>query len=223
MLLKLIVQFAILMAVLATLLFWPAGTFDWPGAWIFLGEFLVLSMAISLWLLRYDPALLRERMGGAFQKGQVAWDKVFMAILPLAWLGWLALMAFDTKRWAFSHMPVTLIIAGAILIPIGFYVVWLTFRENSFAAPVVKIQEGQTVITTGPYGIVRHPMYAGGAIYMIGMPLLLGSWIGLACLPLLIAGLMLRIPVEERTLREGLVGYDEYAARVRYRLVPGLW
>ena len=223
MLLKLIVQFAVLMAVLAALLFWPAGTFDWPGAWIFLGEFLVLGMAISLWLLRYDPALLRERMGGAFQKGQVAWDKVFMAILPIIWFGWVALMALDAKRWAISHMPLALIVVGAILIPAGLYVVWLTFRENSFASTVVKIQEGQTVITTGPYGIVRHPMYAGGALYMIGMPLLLGSWIGLACLPVLVGGLMTRIPLEERTLREGLVGYDDYAARVRYRLVPGLW
>ena len=223
MLLKLIVQFAVLMAVLAALLFWPAGTFDWPGAWIFLGEFLVLGMAISLWLLRYDPALLRERMGGAFQKGQVAWDKVFMAILPVIWFGWVALMALDAKRWAISHMPLALIVVGAILIPAGLYVVWLTFRENSFASTVVKIQEGQTVITTGPYGIVRHPMYAGGALYMIGMPLLLGSWIGLACLPVLLGGLMTRIPLEERTLREGLVGYDDYAARVRYRLVPGLW
>ena len=223
MLLKLIVQFAVLMAVLAALLFWPAGTFDWPGAWIFLGEFLVLGMAISLWLLRYDPALLRERMGGAFQKGQVAWDKVFMAILPIIWFGWVALMALDAKRWAISHMPLALIVVGAILIPAGLYVVWLTFRENSFASTVVKIQEGQTVITTGPYAIVRHPMYAGGALYMIGMPLLLGSWIGLACLPVLLGGLMTRIPLEERTLREGLVGYDDYAARVRYRLVPGLW
>ena len=178
MLLKLIVQFAVLMAVLAALLFWPAGTFDWPGAWIFLGEILVLGMAISLWLLRYDPALLRERMGGAFQKGQVAWDKVFMAILPVIWFGWVAMMALDAKRWAISHMPLALIVVGAILIPAGLYVVWLTFRENSFASTVVKIQEGQTVITTGPYGIVRHPMYAGGALYMIGMPLLLGSWIG---------------------------------------------
>ena len=88
------------------------------------------------------------------------------------------LMALDAKRWNLSHMPEALNYAGAVLIPIGFLIVWLTFRENTFAAPVIKIQKerGQRVISTGPYRIVRHPMYAGGLLYMIGMPLLLGSW-----------------------------------------------
>jgi len=223
--LKLVIEFAILMAFMAGLLFWPAGTFDWPGAWIFLSEFLICGMAISLWLLRYDPALLRERLSGAFQKGQVFWDKVFMGLVSIFWFGWVVLMAFDAKRWSLFHMPEELIYAGAVLMAVGFFVIWLTFRENSFATTVIKIQRerGQKVISTGPYSIVRHPMYAGGALYMIAMPLLLGSWIGLACLPLLIGGLMLRIPIEEAALRKGLDGYDEYAARVRYRLLPFIW
>jgi protein-S-isoprenylcysteine O-methyltransferase Ste14 len=111
------------------------------------------------------------------------------------------------------------------LIPIGFFIVWLTFRENSFAAPVIKIQEerGQRVISTGPYRIVRHPMYAGATFYMIGMPLLLGSWLGLLVLPVMLAVLTVRIFIEEATLRKGLPGYGEYAARVPYRLIPGVW
>jgi protein-S-isoprenylcysteine O-methyltransferase Ste14 len=115
--------------------------------------------------------------------------------------------------------------AGAILIPIGFFIVWLTFRENSFAAPVIKIQKerGQRVISTGPYRIVRHPMYAGGLLYMIGMPLLLGSWLGLLVLPPIFSALSVRIFIEEAALRKGLPGYGDYAARVRYRLIPGLW
>jgi len=223
--LKLVVQFTLLTVVMAALLFWPAGTFDWPQAWIFLGEISIVGMAISLWLLRYDPGLLQERLRGGFQKDQVFWDKVFMAILMVAWFGWLALMAFDAKRWNLGHMPVALNTAGAVLILIGFFIVWLTFRENSFAATVVKIQieRGQKVISTGPYSIVRHPMYAGGALYMIGMPLLLGSWIGVACLPLLLCGLAQRIPIEERALRAGLDGYEDYAVRVRYRLIPRIW
>jgi len=116
-------------------------------------------------------------------------------------------------------------IVGALLIPIGFFIAWLTFRENSFAAPVIKIQEerGQRVIGTGPYRIVRHPMYAGAMVYMIGMPLLLGSWLGLLVLPLIFGALAVRIFIEEDALRKGLAGYAEYAARVRYRLVPGIW
>jgi len=112
-----------------------------------------------------------------------------------------------------------------VLIPVGSFIVWLTFRENSFAAPVIKIQKerGQHVISTGPYAIVRHPMYAGGTLYLIGMPLLLGSWLGLVVLPLILGALSVRIFIEEATLRRGLPGYGEYARRVRYRLVPGVW
>src|SRR5579871_2357669 len=102
-----------------------------------------------------------------------------MALFIAVWFGWLALMALDAKRWGLSHIPDALSAAGALLIAIGFFVVWLTFRENSFAAPVIKIQEerGQRVISTGPYARVRHPMYAGAILYLIGMPLLLGSWL----------------------------------------------
>jgi protein-S-isoprenylcysteine O-methyltransferase Ste14 len=110
-------------------------------------------------------------------------------------------------------MPKAMSAAGAVLIPIGFFIVWLTFRENSFAAPVIKIQEerGQRVISTGPYRIVRHPMYAGATLYMVGMPLLFGSWLGLLVLPLILGALPVRIFIEEAALRRGLPGYGEYA------------
>ena len=210
---------------MATLMFVSAGTLDWRGGWIFIAELVLCSFAITLWLVWRDPELLKERMGGVFQKGQAFWDKVFMALIIIVWQGWLILMAFDAKRWALSHMPEALNDAGAALILVGFFIVWLTFRENSFAAPVVKIQKerGQRVISTGPYRFVRHPMYAGAIVYMIGTPLVLGSWLGLLVLPLIIAVLSIRIFIEEATLRKGLAGYDEYAARVRYRLLPGVW
>ena len=142
-----------------------------------MAEFVIGGLAVTLWLAWRDPGLLKERMGGPFQKGQAFWDKVFMAFIIVVWFAWLVLMALDAKRWNLSHMPKALNYAGAVLIPIGFFIVWLTFRENSFAAPVIKIQKdrGQRVISTGPYRIVRHPMYAGGLLYMIGMPFLLGS------------------------------------------------
>jgi protein-S-isoprenylcysteine O-methyltransferase Ste14 len=223
--LRLIVVFAIFLAAMAALLFWPAGTFDWPGAWVFLAEMGGIGMAMSLWLLRYDPALFRERMGMPWQKAQVAGDKLFMTALQFAWCGWVVLMGFDARRWQLSHVPVWLSVLGAVLIALGFGVIWLTFRVNSFAAPVVKIQRerGQRIVTTGPYRIVRHPMYAGGALYLIGMPLLLGSWLGLVLVPLFLWGLSTRIALEERTLRGEFPDYADYAARVRFRLIPYLW
>lgn len=213
------------MALTGALLFVPAGTLDWPGAWIFMAEFILGALLTTLWLARHDPGLLKERMGGVFQRGQVASDKVFMAGILVLWNGWLVLMALDAKRWHLSHVPEILGAIGAALIPIGFFAVWLTFRENSFAAPVIKIQEdrGQRVISMGPYAIVRHPMYAGALLYMLGMPLLLGSWLGLLVLPLLAGALAMRIPIEEAALRAKLPGYADYAERVRYRLIPGVW
>jgi len=210
---------------IGALLFLAAGTLDWPGAWIFMAEFVVGGIAVTLWLAWRDPGLLKERMAGPFQKGQVFWDKVFIGFIIVVWFSWLGLMALDAKRWELSHMPEALKVVGGVLIPVGFFIVRLTFRENSFAAPVIKIQKerGQHVISTGPYAIVRHPMYAGGALYMIGMPLLLGSGLGLLVLPLLLGALSVRIFIEEATLRKGLPGYGEYTRRVRYRLVPGVW
>ncbi|HYM31216.1 MAG TPA: isoprenylcysteine carboxylmethyltransferase family protein [Candidatus Cybelea sp.] len=210
---------------MAALLFWPAGTFDWPGAWVFLAELGIGGTAISLWLLRHDPGLLRERMRLPFQKEQVVRDKIFMTAVQIAWCGWVALMALDAKRWHMSHLPAWLGGMGAILIALGLGIVWLTFRVNSFAAPVVKIQKerGQSIVTVGPYRIVRHPMYAGAAVYLIGMPLLLGSWYGLAIVPLLLAGLSTRIGIEERALCGEFPEYADYAARVRFRLIPYVW
>ncbi len=206
-------------------LFWPAGTLDWPNAWIFLVEFIVAGGAMTYWLARHDPGLLKERMGSPFQKGQEPADRAFMLIIIVLWYGWLTLMALDVKRWRVSHMPETLMPGGAILIAIGFFVVWRTFQENSFAAPVIRIQRerGQRVISTGPYRIVRHPMYAGATLYLTGIPFLLGSWLGLLALPLIVGALTMRIFIEEAALRNGLPGYGEYADRVRYRLIPGVW
>jgi protein-S-isoprenylcysteine O-methyltransferase Ste14 len=114
---------------------------------------------------------------------------------------------------------------GAGLIALGFLVVLRTFRENSFAAPVIKIQEerGHKVIDTGPYALVRHPMYAGAFLYLLGTPLVLGSRVGLALLPFVMGLLIVRIRIEEAALRKGLPGYNEYTMRVRYRLLPRIW
>jgi protein-S-isoprenylcysteine O-methyltransferase Ste14 len=206
-------------------LFIPGGKIVWCEGWIFLTEMVLLSAATVVWLARYDPGLLRERMGSPIQKGQSPSDKVFMLVMIVIWHGWIALMALDVKRWRLSEAPDWVMYVGAVLIPLGFLAVLRTFRENSFAAPVIKIQKerGQKVIDTGPYALVRHPMYAGALLYLLGTPLVLGSWIGLAVLPVIVVLLIARIFIEESTLRSGLPGYSEYMSRVRYRLVPGIW
>jgi protein-S-isoprenylcysteine O-methyltransferase Ste14 len=209
--------------VMAIVLLWPAGTLAYPGAWAFVALFGVAGFAISFWLYRHNPRLLRERMASPIQQEQKPWDRAFLSLFIVAFFGWMILMAADASRAHFAAVPAWLQVAGGVLIGVGFFGAWLAFRENTFAAPVVKIQEGQKPIDTGVYGIVRHPMYAGALTYLVGMPLLLGSWRGLMLTPLLFLGVAWRIVHEERTLRAELPGYREYAARVRYRLMPRVW
>jgi protein-S-isoprenylcysteine O-methyltransferase Ste14 len=222
---KLVLSTVAVTAVTGAVLFVSAGTADWPAAWGSLAESLVLNLAVGFWLARHDPALLRERMGSPFQRAQKAWDKVFMAAVMVLYVAWIALNGLDA-RWGVSRMPLWLQIAGAAGVALSTSIVLLTFRENTFAAPVVKIQRerGQFVIDTGPYAWVRHPMYVGGALMFLTMPLQLGSWLGIAGAVLVVLpGLAFRIVMEERTLTAELEGYRAYTARVRWRLIPGVW
>ena len=225
MILKLVVQTLLVYAATAVLLFVAAGTWRWPQAWIFVIEMVASGLAVGLWLARHDPGLLAERMSSPFQRGQAAADKVFLLFVCIAWPAWLAFLALDAERFRLSHLPASAQAAGALLILVAMYAFYRTFRENSFAAAVVRIQteRGHTVVTTGPYAVVRHPMYAGAGLMFFGIPMLLGSGYGLALAPAWYLLLALRIPLEERVLRQNLAGYDAYARRVRYRLLPGIW
>jgi protein-S-isoprenylcysteine O-methyltransferase Ste14 len=207
------------------LLFLSAGTLQWPGAWVLLAEMGGIGVALGLWLRWHDPALLAERFSACFQSSQKSWDKVFMATLLVLWSSWLVLMGLDAVRFRWSHVPIWVQAIGAILIALNAYVAYRTWRENTFAAPVVKIQteRGHQVVMTGPYAYVRHPMYAGNLLFLIGAPLLVGSWYGLAAAPLMMAMLAMRAVLEERTLASELPGYRDYAARVPYRLIRGIW
>jgi protein-S-isoprenylcysteine O-methyltransferase Ste14 len=222
---QLIIRTAIWIAVMAALLFVPAGTLRWPAGWVFLAEIGGFGVLLGLWLARHDPALLAERMSMLVQPAQKRWDKVFMASIVVVWTAWLVLMGLDAVRWRASHLPVWAQALGAILIALCMYLAYLTLRVNSFAAPVVKIatERGHHVVDTGPYAYVRHPMYAGAVLFFIGTPLLLGSWYGLAVAPVLTAVIALRAVLEERMLAQELPGYRDYAARVRYRLIPRVW
>ncbi|OKO77862.1 isoprenylcysteine carboxylmethyltransferase family protein [Bradyrhizobium sp. AS23.2] len=221
---KLLLQNTITTIAIGALLFVSAGTLHWPSAWVLLATSALLGPLCGWWLYRIDPALLAERLRPVLQRDQPASDKLFMIVFVVAILAWLAAMGLD-RRNLFSDMPIALQALGFVLFLLStLFILWV-FRENSFAAPVVKLQadRAQRVISTGPYAHVRHPMYSGMILFFAGVPLLLGSWWGLAMTPIFIALFAIRIRIEERTLREGLPGYSDYATRVRYRLLPGVW
>jgi protein-S-isoprenylcysteine O-methyltransferase Ste14 len=222
---KLVNRTVFYLVLLALLLFGSAGTLAWPAAWVYLAMTAAVSIGGGFWLARHDPALLAERLKPVIQPEQKPWDKIFMAVMVALWFGWLVLMGLDAGRFHWSHLPLAVQIAGVGLIGLGSYLVYLTFKTNSYAAPVVKIQKerGHRVVTTGPYAYVRHPMYAGALGLVLGAPLLLGSWWGVAGAVVLILVIAMRAVLEERALQAELDGYADYAARVRYRLVPHLW
>ncbi|HWK68814.1 MAG TPA: isoprenylcysteine carboxylmethyltransferase family protein [Rhizobiaceae bacterium] len=210
-------------AVIAVLLLWPAGTLAYPGAWAFIALFGVGGLAMILWLGKYSPSLLRERMSPPLQRDQEPWDRIWLALFAVGFFAWLVFTSWDAARTGFTAVPAWLQALGGVAIALYMLGAWWTFRENAFAAPVVKIQSGQRVIDSGPYSIVRHPMYASALLLLVGIPLLLGSWIGLLLSGAFVLGIAWRAVHEEQTLAAKLLGYRDYAARVRYRLVPYVW
>ena len=178
---QLTIGFIGLLVVFALALFLAAGTVFWPAGWVFLVLFFGANVALARWLLRHDPGLLAERLSGFGKPGEPTWDKVFLVGLEIFLLAWLVLMGLDAVRCRWSQMPAWLQVVGVILLLGSFPLFFLTFRENPYASPAVRVQteRGQTVITTGPYHYVRHPMYAAGLPFGVGTPLMLGSWYGL--------------------------------------------
>ena len=212
-------------AVFALVLFLAAGTVMWLAGWTFLLMYFGFVVALSLWLLRHNPGLLTERMTGIGKADQKTWDKVFFAIANVIFLVWLIVMPLDAVRFHWSHMPFWLQVVGAALLLCSFYLFFLTFRENAYLSPAVRIQteREQTVVSTGPYHYVRHPMYATAIIFLVGATLLLGSWYGLVLVLILVVGIAMRAVQEERMLRAELPGYDAYMAKVKYHLIPYIW
>ncbi len=208
----------------ALALFVPAGTWAWPAGWIYLVLFIGFYIAVTAWLYRHNPGLMQERLhlGTADQQG---WDKLLFPLLLVFPFAWLIFIALDAARFHWSPVPIWLQAVGGAILLCSFYLIFIAFRENSYASPVVRIQaeRGQAVISTGPYHYVRHPMYSGIVVFAIGSPLLLGSGYGVLGGLLFIAILARRAVMEERTLRESLPGYAAYMAQVRYRFIPWVW
>jgi protein-S-isoprenylcysteine O-methyltransferase Ste14 len=222
---NLIVQTLVAYGLMGAIIFGAAGTLNYLGGWLYLGVMLAISVVFGAHMLRADPGLLRERLKAPVQKDQPLADKLLLIPLLLLVFGSLGFMAADAARWHWSVMPRAVQWAGCGLVVAAYLFMYWTLRTNSFAAAVVRIQtdRGHTVITTGPYALVRHPMYFGALFYFAGTSLLLGSWWGLVTVPIFALLLGIRIGIEERALRSGLAGYDEYARRVRWRLIPFIW
>ena len=221
---KLLLQNTIFVVALGALLFASAGTLHWPAAWVFLVVSAIIGPACGLWLANTDPALLAERLRPTFQADQPAADKKFMLTFVVVALIWLVAIGLDRRAQA-SGVPLPLQALGLAMYLLSTAFIMWVFRENSFAAPVVKVQAERhhRVVSSGPYAFVRHPMYSGIMLFFFGVPLLLGSWWGVAIAPVFAILFAIRARIEERALVEGLPDYADYAARVRYRLVPGLW
>ncbi len=211
--------------VFAAILFGSAGTLAWPAAWLFLVLFFGPILLITRALARNDPALLDERMKPLFQKGQPLWDKIILANFVVLFAFWLILTGLDAGKFHWSAMPALLQWLGAAGILISMWIVFLVTGVDPFLANVVKIQSerGHKVIANGPYGYVRHPLYAATLLLLPSATLMLGSWFGLVAAILLAGTLILRTALEDRELNSKLDGYADYTRRVRYRLIPWLW
>jgi protein-S-isoprenylcysteine O-methyltransferase Ste14 len=219
---KLVASSVIGLVVLGFILFYPAGTFDYWQAWVFIAVFTIATIAPSLYLGRTNPAALQRRMHG----GPLAEARTVQKFIIIgAFLGLFGIMAFSAfdHRMGWSTVPAVVCVIGDVLIVVGLVAGMLVVIQNSYAAATVGVEEGQKLASRGLYKLVRHPMYAGNLILMVGIPLALGSYWGLLLIIPAQLVLVLRILDEEKLLTQELVGYREYKERVHYRLVPYVW
>jgi protein-S-isoprenylcysteine O-methyltransferase Ste14 len=208
--------------VCGALIFIPAGTLAYWQGWAFIAVFTISNIIIGLYLALKDPALLerRKKVGPAAEKRLA--QKILISLCFVIFFVMPVFSAFDW-RFGWSQVPLWVPVLGDAFVALGLMTILRVFRENTFGASTIEKMEGQKVITTGPYALVRHPMYVGVLVMTAGVPLALGSWWGLLIAFFMIPILIVRILDEEKMLFGELEGYEAYARGVRYRLVPGLW
>jgi protein-S-isoprenylcysteine O-methyltransferase Ste14 len=208
--------------VMGLLLFVTAWTLHYWQAWVYLSIFTGTSVLTTLYLMRHDRALLERRIRGGPTAERRPAQRVIMLCTSIAFVALLVVPALDFRfRW--SAVPLGGVVAGDLLVVIGFYLIFRVYRENTFTSATIEVAENQKVISTGPYAIVRHPMYASALLYLLGTPLALGSYWGLVALGAMMPFLLWRLYDEERFLAKNLPGYTEYQKRVRHRLLPFVW
>jgi signal transduction histidine kinase/protein-S-isoprenylcysteine O-methyltransferase Ste14 len=219
---KALLSLAALAVVMGLLLFVPAGTIEYWQGWVYLAIFTGASLLTTLYLVKKDPALLKRRMRGGPTAEKETTQKIIMLFASSGFIALLVVPAVD-HRLGWSAVPLFVAIVGDILVAIGFYLIFLVYKENTFTSATIEVAENQKVISTGPYALVRHPMYASASLYVFGTPLALGSYWGLLAIAFMMPFLIWRLLDEEKFLAKNLSGYLEYMKKVRYRLVPSVW
>ncbi len=207
---------------LAALLFAPAGTLHYWQAWLFLIVFVALTIAIGVYFLLSDPALIERRMTVGPKAEQELTQKIIVTLMIAVFLLLIILPGLD-HRWHWSSAPVWLVLLADLGVVASFLIFLVVMRQNSYAASTVRVEAEQPVVSTGLYGVIRHPMYVGALLTAICAPLALGSYWSLFALALLLPALIWRLLDEERFLKINLPGYADYCRHIRYRLIPFLW
>jgi protein-S-isoprenylcysteine O-methyltransferase Ste14 len=223
---KLLVQAALglvlLLVAIAAVLFATAGTLHFARGWAVLAVFASCNVAITIDLARRDPALLARRTkAGPLAEPALA-QKIVQALASLTFLGVFAIAGLD-HRYGWSCVPTLVAIGGDVLVAAGLGIVALVFRANTFTSAVVEVRREQQLVSTGPYAVIRHPMYGGALVMLVGVAIALGSWWALLAVLALVAVIVARLLAEEKLLAAELPGYAEYRARVRHRLIPFVW
>jgi protein-S-isoprenylcysteine O-methyltransferase Ste14 len=210
------------LVVFGALVFWPAGKFDYWQGWAFIAVFAIATFIPSVYLAVKDPAALKRRMQAGPAAETRILQKVIISVAFLSLGAMIVVSALDF-RFGWSSVPAAVSVIGDVLVAAGLGIAMLVVIQNSYAAANVKVESGQELVSTGFYGLVRHPMYFGNVIMMVGVPLALGSYWGLVFVIPGLAVLAVRIRDEEQVLGQELAGYHEYMQKVHYRLVPYVW
>ena len=214
-----LIKFVSGILLLGILLFVPAGTLEYKGAWLFMALLFVPMIFLGLWLCFKAPELLEKRLSTDEKEDA---QKHVVALSALCFVLSFVLAGLD-RRFGWSHVPLWLV-AAASLVQLGSYAVYAAvMRQNAWLSRTVEVQQGQKLVDTGLYGIVRHPMYTATVFMFLAIPLVLGSWLAFALMLTYPPALVQRIKNEEKVLCEGLAGYSEYLEKVKYRLIPFIW
>lgn len=207
---------------LSAMVFIPAGTLNYWQGWAYLVTFIFASALYTVYLVKYDPALLRRRQQAGPSHEKERAQKIIVLFIFAAFVTLIVLPPLDF-RFGWSPVPWYASVTGDALVVLSFYFFYLVSKVNTYAAANVRVEEGQRVIDTGVYRLVRHPMYFGALFLIAGTPLALGSWWTLLLTPIFLLLLYFRIASEEQVLVRDLAGYAEYQRKVRHRLIPLIW
>jgi len=219
---KTLLRLGVLAVILGLLLFVSAGTVKYWQGWVYLGIFSGASLLISVYLIKNDPALLQRRMRGGPSAEKRATQKIILLFASVGFIGLLVVPALD-YRFGWSAVPLPIVILGDLLVALGLYLVFLVYKENTYTSATIEVAENQKVISTGPYALVRHPMYARSSLYVLGTPLALGSYWGFLAFAFMVPFLIWRLFDEEKFLAKNLPGYMEYQKKVQHRFLPYVW